>query len=562
MKRNKLAAGALALALGLSAVAPSFAADTTSTKTEVKSTTLFQEKYAEELKVAQELYAEASEQKEAYDAARVKLAEAKTRVEKAAKDYNAISVNSSDATLKSELNQARRALAQLAGVTPKYIEDLETVEAKEATEQKVEIKYSADGSKIEEIKFVPAKSATEEIVAPAAKKDIPVIKDVPANASIEDYSVRLNEDYNANAAAGTFESYKYLAAEQKAGDDVAEFEFYTDNSKTATTKLYVTNNEEKAATANWKVNEATTKEQTQREYAVAYQRYVNAWNLYHETITNNLSAKDAAYQELIAAERAYDVAKTAYDAAKPKYDDALGQYNKALAKLKAAADSYNVVIVATNNGIEVKGEKEAPAKKDVDYVGLQAAIDRANETLRAVELLEKLTPNTAANNRAKLNALVAEQKATIAKAEAILKAADKKVALVATAYAAEEEVTAEDVDALIKELDDNTDAIQKELKDLDKDVKVEDEKPADDDKKDDKKPADEDKKDDDKKEDKADDKKEDKADDKKVDTTKVVNKSANKTAGSNAKTGIAGVAGVAGVLAAASVAYAASKKNN
>ena len=46
MKRNKLAAGALALALGLSAVAPSFADDAKAeTKSELKSTELFQEQY-------------------------------------------------------------------------------------------------------------------------------------------------------------------------------------------------------------------------------------------------------------------------------------------------------------------------------------------------------------------------------------------------------------------------------------------------------------------------------------------------------------------------------------
>ena len=47
----------------------------------------------------------------------------------------------------------------------------------------------------------------------------------------------------------------------------------------------------------------------------------------------------------------------------------------------------------------------------------------------------------------------------------------------------------------------------------------------------------------------------------KEDNKQKANKPARK-AGNNAKTGIAGVAGVAGVLAAASVAYAASKKNN
>lgn len=550
MKRNKLAAGALALALGLSAVAPSFAADTTSTKTEVKSTTLFQEKYAEELKKAQALYEDATAKKARLDKAEVAKAEAEDRVLAANKKYADITSRlNGDTSLEYEVEQARKALSLLTDKTPEQIKKAE----KDLTYDVTTPIFTLSGNS--SIGYVVRESEeTKTIVKKEAapKTFFKVTKDV--NSTTEAQSV-LVENPNYQKTNDGWDQYKYLAKDGKG----KSFEF--DDNGTTVTKWFTNDPAEAQSTIKYVSKDSTVSEQRQREFNVAYERYANAWKTWNNTISNRLSEKDAAYQELIAAERAYDVAVTEYKAAKKAADPAVVLYEEALAKLKGAAEAYNVVIVATNNGIEVKGEKEAPAKKDVDYVGLQAAIDRANETLRAVELLEKLTPNTAANNRAKLNALVAEQKATIAKAEAILKAADKKVALVATAYAAEE-VTAEDVDALIKELDDNTDAIQKELKDLDKDVKVEDEKPADDDKKDDKKPADEDKKDDDKKEDKADDKKEDKADDKKVDTTKVVNKSANKTAGSNAKTGIAGVAGVAGVLAAASVAYAASKKNN
>ena len=551
MKRNKLAAGALALALGLSAVAPSFAADTTSTKTEVKSTTLFQEKYAEELKKAQALYEDATAKKARLDKAEVAKAEAEDRVLAANKKYADITSRlNGDTSLEYEVEQARKALSLLTDKTPEQIKKAE----KDLTYDVTTPIFTLSGNS--SIGYVVRESEeTKTIVKKEAapKTFFKVTNDV--NSTTEAQSV-LVENPNYQKTNDGWDQYKYLAKDGKG----KSFEF--DDNGTTVTKWFTNDPAEAQSTIKYVSKDSTVSEQRQREFNVAYERYANAWKTWNNTISNRLSEKDAAYQELIAAERAYDVAVTEYKAAKKAADPAVVLYEEALAKLKGAAEAYNVVIVATNNGIEVKGEKEAPAKKDVDYVGLQAAIDRANETLRAVELLEKLTPNTAANNRAKLNALVAEQKATIAKAEAILKAADKKVALVATAYAAEEEVTAEDVDALIKELDDNTDAIQKELKDLDKDVKVEDEKPADDDKKDDKKPADEDKKDDDKKEDKADDKKEDKADDKKVDTTKVVNKSANKTAGSNAKTGIAGVAGVAGVLAAASVAYAASKKNN
>ena len=553
MKRNKLAAGALALALGLGAVAPSFAADTTSTKTEVAATTLFQEKYAQELEKAQALHKDATAKKAALDKADLELANAEEAVQEAVKAYNAIQVSDFDETLKSELDNARAELSRLVGV------DVTTKESTVVDNTQYPVaKIVGDASTGYTIELSGQyKPGTLTKSVPANKEELKKLFDVYQKpASTESEELIINPLYNANSTDAALSS-RYVADSAYVGNS----DVYKLTSNDGSQVLYVTNNKAKAQ-AKTVTNEEEISDKLRSEFYSAYERYVNAWNLYEKSKVNNLDAKDRAYQALKAAQSAYDVAVTNQAAAKKAADPALRLYNEALAKLKGAAEAYNVVIVATNNGIEVKGEKEAPAKKDVDYVGLQAAIDRANETLRAVELLEKLTPNTAANNRAKLNALVAEQKATIAKAEAILKAADKKVALVATAYAAEEEVTAEDVDALIKELDDNTDAIQKELKDLDKDVKVDEEKPAEDDKKEDKKPADEDKKEDDKKEDKSEDKKEDKADDKKVDTTKVVNKSANKTAGSNAKTGIAGVAGVAGVLAAASVAYAASKKNN
>ena len=274
------------------------------------------------------------------------------------------------------------------------------------------------------------------------------------------------------------------------------------------------------------------------------------------------------YREYTTASNEKDRLQQKYDAADKKAKEAKDKSDKSFGALNAIAQAYNVIVEATNNGIAVVDKDQKPADKDISaeqLAKLQKSIDKANETLKAVDLLKQFAPNTAKLNTAKLDALVAEQKATIAKAEAIIKGADKKVALIPTAFAAEEskeEVTSEDVDALIKELDDNTDAINKEMENLDKQVKDEDEeKPADkkdedkkdEDKKDEEKPAD--KKDEDKKD-------EDKKEDKKVEKTTVVEKSANKAAGSNAKTGIAGVAGVAGVLAAASVAYAASKKNN
>ncbi|MDU5230400.1 MAG: hypothetical protein E6175_08500, partial [Anaerococcus sp.] len=214
------------------------------------------------------------------------------------------------------------------------------------------------------------------------------------------------------------------------------------------------------------------------------------------------------YREYTTASNEKDRLQQKYDAADKKAKEAKDKSDKSFGALNAIAQAYNVIVEATNNGIAVVDKDQKPADKEISaeqLAKLQKSIDKANETLKAVDLLKQFAPNTAKLNTAKLDALVAEQKATIAKAEAIIKGADKKVALISTAFAAEEskeEVTSEDVDALIKELDDNTDAINKEMENLDKQVKDEDEeKPAD---------KDEDKKDEDKKEDKKDeDKKED-----------------------------------------------------
>ena len=287
------------------------------------------------------------------------------------------------------------------------------------------------------------------------------------------------------------------------------------------------------------------------EFDQAVDRAKEAYKEFKEAEKNaDKPATDSQkYREYTAASYEKDRLQQEYDKAAKKAKDAKKVSDGSFTALNAIAQAYNVMVEATNNGIAVVDKDQKPADKEISaeqLAKLQKSIDKANETLKAVDLLKQFAPNTAKLNTAKLDALVAEQKATIAKAEAIIKGADKKVALISTAFAAEEskeEVTSEDVDALIKELDDNTDAINKEMENLDKQVKDED----------DKKPAD--KKDEDKKD-------EDKKEDKKVEKTTVVEKSANKAAGSNAKTGIAGVAGVAGVLAAASVAYAASKKNN
>merc|ERR1712232_369485 len=161
------------------------------------------------------------------------------------------------------------------------------------------------------------------------------------------------------------------------------------------------------------------------------------------------------YREYTTASYEKDRLQQKYDAAKAKADKAKNESDGSIGNLHAYAEAFNVVVEATNNGIAVVDAKE---EKEVNY-----------EALKAVEILKSVMPKTSNANLDALNALVAKQEAVIEKAEAILKAADKKVALVSTAFASEE-VTAEEVDALIEELDSNTEAIKDEMKKLDGEV--------------------------------------------------------------------------------------------
>ena len=451
MKRNKIAAGVLALAMGLSAVAPSFADDTKTV--ELKSTELFQEQY-------KSLLERTNKERNAYLA------------DKAAYDK-----------AEAELKAAKETLAK---------------------------EYAA----------------YEEIINPIAEK-------VDA---YNDAVKRATEEYN-------------LHSERKADGKIEKIKVPT-FTKTSEGKFEVKFVEKEVLVAGEVYDEAKSGHET--EFEVAKKRLENAKKDL-EAIKGKLASAADQLQRVKAAETARDVAQTNFDKAEAKLATrkaANGKYiwENSLEEVRLAAEGYNVTIQATDKGVVIVKKEESKEITAEQLAKLQASIDKANETLRAVEILKSVMPNVSKANMAKLDALVAEQKATIAKAEALI-AASKKVALVSTAYASE--ATAEDVDALIKELDDNTAAIQEEMKKLDSEVK-EEEKPAE---KEEQKPAEkpaekeEDKKDDDKKE-------------KVVEKVVVKEKAANKSAGSNAKTGIAGVAGVAGVLAAASVAYAASKKNN
>lgn len=255
----------------------------------------------------------------------------------------------------------------------------------------------------------------------------------------------------------------------------------------------------------------------------------------------------------------YDEAKNKKQEAKNAKDAAQAKYDTAKKELVDEGVNVDVINKAEKAGdITLIFENVKPAKPaDKDEIkpetraALEKAILDAKIQIKAVETLKKTTPKTIAKVVDKLDKLVKEAEATIKMSEELL---GKKAAfnVVSTAYAADEEKSAEEkAKELTEKLNEKTKEIEDTLKEneanqpAEEEVKPEEkpeEKPADD-KKDEEKPAE--------------DKKEDKKEEKTTTTTKVVKK-----AGNNAKTGIAGVAGVAGVLAAASVAYAASKKNN
>ena len=262
---------------------------------------------------------------------------------------------------------------------------------------------------------------------------------------------------------------------------------------------------------------------TPEELNAAIDRYVNAVAEYADSIKQG-SAKDLAYKKVLAAERKLDVAQQEYN---DKYSTkAEGKYEKAFARLEASAKTYGYAVQVGNNGIKLvkDGEAKVESPKKFNIKELKAAREKALQTLEAVKLLEELAPKKIAGVKAELNKLVEEQKALIKLADKYLA---KETALVSTAYAAEdeEEMSPEE---LTNKLNEKSDKIQDLIKDKEEDKKPE-EKPED------KKPADKEEK-------------------------KPEEKPAKKS-GNNARTGIAGVAGVAGILAAASVAYAASKRD-
>lgn len=230
------------------------------------------------------------------------------------------------------------------------------------------------------------------------------------------------------------------------------------------------------------------------------------------------------YKAYVAAQYNLSVAKDRLKEVKDKYGKDITNYELALSALKERALAYGFTVQIGNNGIQlVKPEDakvKAPGKKD-SISELKRAKADAETAIKAVKLLKELSPEKIKKVEAKLNEKVMKAEELIKKVDAKIAQLEKKTAFIATAYADED-----DTDALIKELDQTTGEIKDLIKDTPEDKKANEEKPAE-----------------------------------KPEEKKPEEKTPSKKAGNNARTGIAGVAGVAGILAAASVAYAASKRD-
>ncbi|WP_394268752.1 hypothetical protein [Anaerococcus nagyae] len=481
MKRNKIAAGALALAMGLSAVAPSFAAEGKDTKP--------------------------SEYTYDYKKAKEEFVKEWNKVRNAEKNLE--SAKASEATAEANYEKALQKLAELEARYGKVANDPDS-------------KYQEDVNRVD----------SERQAA---------IQKYEGNIS-SGFTGKPNYDYLTEKYLNNFSQYIDQSVDQPSQEAQAE-----------AIKDIISLNERKKALKDEYKEVENKRSELQSEVSRRLGDYNEAKNKTQEAknvlakLTNNAKTGtyDKAKAELISEGLSVDT------------------INKA-----EKSGDINIVIDA---GKEEKPSKKAPTKEEL--AELDAAIQDAKATLKAVDILKKKAEHISDKNEAYLNKLVKEANELIKKGEAALKDYNyKKVAfsVFSTAYAAEEEAVEEEYDVkdLTNKIRDKDAELQDAIEAIDKEEEIEDKKEEDKkDNKEDKKDNKEDKEDkkDNKedKEDKKDNKEEDKKDEKVTNVVTPSKKaSSNRTAGRNAKTGIAGVAGVAGVLAAASVAYAASKKNN
>ena len=237
------------------------------------------------------------------------------------------------------------------------------------------------------------------------------------------------------------------------------------------------------------------------------------------------------FKAYVAAQYNYSVALQEEKAVKDKYAKKVTDYDTALTNLTESAKSYGYVVQIGNNGIKLVKDGEAKVKPagKADVKSLEEVKAQAEKTLEAAKLIIKNWPETVKDVRKDLDKLIEKQEKNIKLAEERIKAA-KKVSLVSTAYADEDnrsdDQLIEDMLSTDKEINDKLDANEKKAKE-ENEKKPEEKKPE----------------------------------DKKDEEKKPEEKKPAKEAGKNVKTGVAGIAGVAGILAAASVAYAASKRD-
>ena len=257
----------------------------------------------------------------------------------------------------------------------------------------------------------------------------------------------------------------------------------------------------------------------------AVERFYNSLVQYAKDVKESARLQ-SVYQRYLTAQYAYDEAVVRLREVEAKYLPKVREYDVTFERASKLAQTYGYVVQVYNNGVQIVKEGDPilkAARKEYNLKDLAAAKKKAETTLEAVALLKKLAPQKLKGVEAKVDALVKD-------CEKLIKLADKylapKAAFVATAYADEEKEPS--VDELTKQLNEKSDKIQDLISDKKEEAPAEEEKKPEEKKPEEKKPEE--------------------------------NKPSRK-AGNNARTGIAGIAGVAGILAAASVAYAASKRD-
>lgn len=239
---------------------------------------------------------------------------------------------------------------------------------------------------------------------------------------------------------------------------------------------------------------------------------------------NKLAPKAQALVDLMKAQEELSNSYSAYGIALDNEKAINDKYKKEFGRLLGLAEAAGYIVKVEGSKIVVKPAKTETKSVAEAVKALKASIDDNKAAVKSAEFLLQNAPKSVAKVKAKLEAQIVKAKAAITKGEAALAKVEKKMAFIATAYAAEDDVKVEDLEALTKENKESASDINNTIKENEKEQPaVEEEKKPEEKKPEENKPA--------------------------------------RKAGKNAKTGIAGIAGVAGILAAASVAYAASKRD-